>query len=56
MPYQYGSISSSLPQKNVWKLVVTGFSPEERTHRLRMFQNRVFRGIFEPMREEVMGH
>jgi hypothetical protein len=35
---------------------VTGFSLEERTRRLRLFQNSVFRGMFVPKREEVMGH
>jgi hypothetical protein len=35
---------------------VTRFSPEERTHRLRVFQKRVFRGIFEPKREEALQH
>jgi hypothetical protein len=34
---------------------MAGFSPEERTHRIRVLQNRVFKGIFEPKREEVMG-
>jgi hypothetical protein len=52
MPYQYAPIYSSLPQKTAWKPVVTRFSPEERTHRPRVFQKRVFRGIFKPKREE----
>jgi hypothetical protein len=32
-------------QKNARKLLVTGIFPEERTHRLRVFQNKVFRGM-----------